>query len=180
MLTNIMLGVQEMTGEKLATFEILEIKPEHDRDICEIIKKVGEEYGAVGDGFGPSDAEVAEMSKHYCDRSASLYLVAIIEGSIVGGCGIAGFNGSRETCELRKLFLLKESRGLGIGKELVAKCLDYARQKGYKECYLDTLSSMKSAIALYDKFCFVHLDRPLEGTIHNGCDVWMLKKLQAA
>lgn len=60
-----------MTGAKLATFEILEIKPEHDRDICEIIKKVGEEYGAVGDGFGPSDAEVAEMSKHYCDQRAS-------------------------------------------------------------------------------------------------------------
>src|SRR5690625_2742179 len=92
----------------------------------------------------------------------------------------AGFNGSREICELRKLFLLKESRGLGVGKALVVKCLEYARQKGYKECYLDTLSSMKSAIALYEKFGFVHLDRPLEGTIHNGCDVWMLKKLQAA
>lgn len=162
------------------TFAILEIKADHDRDICEIIKKVGEEYGAVGEGFGPSDAEVAEMSKHYSDQSASLYLVAIIEGNIVGGCGVAGFNGSRETCELRKLFLLNESRGLGIGKALVARCLDYARQKGYKECYLDTLSSMKSAIALYEKTGFVHLDRPLEGTIHNRCDVWMLKKLQPA
>lgn len=166
-----------MPGAKLATFEILEIKPEHDRDICKIIKKVGEEYGAVGDGFGPSDAEVAEMSQHYCDRSASLYLVAVIEGNIVGGCGVAGFNGSKEICELRKLFLLKESRGLGIGKALVAKCLDYAMQKGYKECYLDTLSSMKSAIAIYEKFGFVHLDCPLEGTIHNRCDVWMWKKL---
>src|SRR5690625_7941226 len=75
------------------------------------------------------------MSKHYCDQRASLYLVAIIEDSIVGGCGIAGFNGSREICELRKLFLLKESRGLGVGKALVVKCLEYARQKGYKECY---------------------------------------------
>lgn len=156
------------------------IKPEYDRDICEIIKEVGKEYGAVGDGFGPSDAEVAEMSKHYCDPSASLYMVAIIEGSIVGGCGIAGFNGSRDICELRKLFLLRESRGLGVGKALVSECLEYARQKGYKTCYLDTLSSMKSAIALYEKFGFVHLERPLEGTIHNGCDVWMLKKLQAA
>lgn len=70
------------------------------------------------------------MSKHYRDPSASLYLVAISEGSIGGGCGIAGFNGSRDTCELRKLFLLRESRGLGAGKALVSECLEYARQKG--------------------------------------------------
>lgn len=158
-------------------FEILEIRSEHDPHICEIIKKVGAEFGAIGEGFGPSDAEVTEMSRHYGDQSASLYLVATVDGRVVGGCGIASFAGSRETCELRKLFLLPESRGLGIGKALVDRCLNYARQKGYRRCYLDTLSSMRTAIALYEKAGFVHLERPLDGTIHNGCDVWMLKNL---
>lgn len=157
--------------------EIVAIKPEHDRDIGEIIRQVGQEYGAVGEGFGPSDAEVAHMSEYYGDESASLYLVASVEERIVGGCGIAAFEGSRTTCELRKLFLLPDSRGLGIGKALVNRCLDYAREKGYQDCYLDTLSNMQAAIALYEKLGFVHLDQPLEGTIHNGCDVWMLRKL---
>jgi putative acetyltransferase len=159
------------------SYQIQQIKPIHDTTICQIIKKVGEEYGAVGEGFGPSDPEVNAMSQHYNDESSSRYFVAFIKGSIVGGSGIAAFNGSREVSELRKLFLLPESRGLGVGKKLTVECLEYAKRKGYKKCYLDTLRSMKSAIALYEKLGFKHLDKPLEGTIHNSCDVWMLKEL---
>jgi putative acetyltransferase len=156
---------------------IQEIKSQHDIKVCAIIKRVGREYGAIGEGFGPSDAEVNAMSKHYKNETASRYLVASIEGCLVGGSGIASFNNSDEICELRKLFLLPESRGLGIGKKLTEDCLEYAKSKGYKHCYLDTLSSMKSAVALYKKLGFQFMDKPLPGTIHNSCDVWMLKEL---
>ncbi|MCJ8348539.1 GNAT family N-acetyltransferase [Moritella sp.] len=138
---------------------------------------MGEEYGAIGDGFGPSDAEVNAMSQHYADENASRYFIATIKGNIVGGCGIAAFNGSNDICELRKLFLLPESRGLGLGKKLTEDCLKYAQNKGYTKCYLDTLKSMQSAISLYENLGFKHLDKSLAGTIHNGCDVWMLKAL---
>ena len=75
-------------------YKIQEIKPLDDTAIGNIIKKVGEEYGAIGDGFGPSDAEVNAMSQHYADENASRYFIATIKGNIVGGCGIAAFNGS--------------------------------------------------------------------------------------
>lgn len=158
-------------------YDIEKIQPEHDEAVCRIIKKVGKEYGAIGDGFGPSDEEVLSMSKYYNEEGRSIYLVAAIEGTVVGGCGIAPFNNSFEVCELRKLFLLPESRGLGIGKDLTRKCVSFARSKGYRQCYLDTLSSMKSAITLYENLGFRHLDEPLDGTVHSGCNVWMLKKL---
>ena len=157
-------------------YRIEVIRPEFDDDICNIIKTVGAEHGAVGEGFGPSDHEVFCMSQHYNDRSKSIYLVALIDGKVIGGCGVASFDNG-EICELRKLFLLSESREMGVGKELTKRCLEYAKSKGYKQCYLDTLSNMESAIALYEKLGFVHLGKPLEGTIHNGCDVWMLKDL---
>jgi len=76
------------------SYEIQEIQPEHDIKVCEIIKKVGEEYGAIGEGFGPSDSEVVAMSQHYKDERSSLYLVATIEGNIVGGSGVAAFKES--------------------------------------------------------------------------------------
>ena len=158
-------------------YTIQEIKPQHDVKVFEIIEMVGREYGAIGEGFGPSDLEVEAMSQHYKNENSSRYLVASIDKHLVGGGGISSFNNSYEICELRKLFLLPESRGLGIGKRLIEECLAYAKSKGYKKCYLDTLTSMKSAIALYEKFGFQHLDSALEGTIHNGCDVWMLKDL---
>lgn len=158
-------------------FKISDITAAQDQQVCSIIKRVGEEHGAVGEGFGPSDLEVTAMSLYYKDEDNSKYLIATIDQQVVGGSGIASFNDSVDICELRKLFLLPESRGLGIGKALAEQCLAYAKSKGYKRCYLDTLSNMKPAIALYEKLGFKHLTSPLNGTIHAGCDIWMLKEL---
>lgn len=153
------------------------IRPEQDAEIRAIIKAVGAEFGAVGEGFGPSDPEVDAMSAHYIADTKSLYLVATLNGKIVGGCGLAPFNNSEQVCELKKLFLLPESRGLGLGKALSEQCLSFATEQGFSSCYLDTLSSMTSAIKLYEKLGFEHLDKALDGTEHGKCDVWMLKPL---
>ncbi len=158
-------------------YRIEEIKPLYDEDVCRIIQQVGAEYGAVGDGYGPSDAEVLAMSKYYSTEDKSCYLVALSNEIVIGGCGIAAFNGSNDICELRKLFLMPANRGFGIGRELTERCLDFARTQTYKTCYLDTLSNMRSAISLYEGMGFKHLAKPLNGTIHSGCDVWMLKEL---
>jgi len=156
---------------------IEQITAQHDEKICSIIELVGREYGAIGDGFGPSDSEVKAMSKHYNDEQGSRYFIAVVDGIVVGGSGIAAFDSNGKVCELRKLFLTPQSRGLGLGKLLVDECLAYAKQKGYQQCYLDTLANMHAAVALYQKMGFEHLQAPLAGTIHNGCDVWMLKTL---
>jgi putative acetyltransferase len=158
-------------------YKVQRIEVQHDMGICKVIKQVGEEYGAIGQGYGPSDPEVEMMSQFYIDDYASRYFVVSVDEIIVGGGGIASFNGRNDVCELRKLFLLPEWRGLGLGKQVTEYCLQYAKSKGYKKCYLDTLSRMKGAISLYEKFGFKHLTQPLQGTIHSSCDVWMLKEL---
>lgn len=156
------------------------IEPIHKKDndaLCHIIQSVGAEYGAVGDGFGPSDPEVQAMSEHYTEDMQSHYLVARVEGELVGGCGVGPFMGSSEVCELKKLYLLPSGRGRDLGRKLSEQCLEYAREKGFKQCYLDTLSNMQAAIRLYEKLGFEHLDTPLEGAEHSGCDTWMIKPL---
>ena len=157
--------------------EIRPITNQDDRDIAQIIRSVGAEFGAIGEGYGPSDPEVEAMSQNYCAENRSIYLVATIDGKLVGGCGIASFSGSKEICELKKLFLLTESRGYGIGQKLVQECLDFASKSDYTSCYLDTLSGMEAAIKMYEKFGFQHLTAPLPETEHNSCDVWMIKGL---
>jgi putative acetyltransferase len=158
-------------------YTIQEINQSQDQDIKNIIQQVGAEFGAVGEGFGPSDPEVNAMSQYYRRDLGSRYLVALVDDVIVGGCGIAPFNDLRDICELRKLFLLPQSRGLGIGKRLAQECLSFATSIGYQQCYLDTLTTMTSAIHLYENLGFTHLNQPLQGTIHNRCDVWMIKIL---
>lgn len=156
---------------------IEKIKETDNETICSIIKAVGAEHGAIGDGFGPSDPEVLCMSRYYKEDNNSIYFVVSVDDIVVGGGGIAAFNASSSICELRKLFLLPASRGLGLGQKLADYCLTFAKQKGYQQCYLDTLSSMKPAILLYEKLGFKHLNKPLNGTIHGGCDIWMMKDL---
>ncbi|HHX35549.1 MAG TPA: GNAT family N-acetyltransferase [Gammaproteobacteria bacterium] len=158
-------------------YQIIPIQAQHDAAICQIIQQVGAQYGAVGEGFGPADAEVSCMSQHYLADNRSQYLVALLDGQVVGGAGIAPFVHYSEICELKKLFLLPISQGLGIGKALTQACLAFARQQGYQQCYLDTLSRMQAAIGLYEQLGFSHLKQPLAGTVHGGCDVWMLKTL---
>ncbi|GDY27688.1 N-acetyltransferase [Agarivorans sp. Toyoura001] len=157
--------------------EIVEVSAQYDQDLQRIIKQVGQEYGAVGEGFGPSDAEVNNMSQYYTQQNHSRYMVALLGNKVVGGCGIAPFADSKDTSELKKLFLLEEARGQGLGKKLSLACLAFALEQGFSRCYLDTLSNMSAAIKLYEGLGFEHLSAPLQGTAHNGCDVWMLKQL---
>ena len=85
-------------------YQIVPIQAQHDADICRIIQQVGAQYGATGAGFGPSDAEVTCMSQHYVAEQRSQYLVALLDGHVVGGAGIAPFLHYREIAELKKLF----------------------------------------------------------------------------
>jgi putative acetyltransferase len=107
-----------------------------------------------------------------------VYFVVLVDEKVVGGCGIKALKGNNpEICELQKLYILAETRGLGIGKILVEKCLEFATQSGYKRCYLETFPSMLAAINLYVKFGFARLKAPMGETGHCGCDVWMAKDL---
>lgn len=142
-----------------------------------IIRQVGAEYGAIGEGFGPSDPEVEALHRHYLAARGGRYLVAEAGGRVLGGAGIAALDGEPGTCELKKLFLLPEARGRGLGLRLARACLAFAREAGYQACYLDSLSSMTAAIALYRRLGFAPLNAPLAASIHGGCDVWMLKQL---
>lgn len=56
--------------------------------------------------------------------------------------------------EIKRLFVVREGRGLGVGKALVAAVLAEAERIGYRELKLDTLPHMGQAIALYRRLGF--------------------------
>lgn len=57
-------------------------------------------------------------------------------------------------CELKRLYLTPESRGLGVSKLLLEVAIQQARQLGYEEMLLDTLSGMTAARTLYKRYGF--------------------------
>ena len=148
-----------------------------DTAIAAIIRAVMPEFGADGEGFAIHDAEVDAMSTAYA-RPHSAYFVVEVEDKIVGGGGVAPLeHGESDVCELRKMYFLPEARGLGAGHAMIARCLDAARAFGFKRCYLETLTGMDAAQALYRKHGFTPLCAPMGGTGHHGCDRWFIREL---
>ena len=153
------------------------IEPRDDDAMADIIRVVMSTYGATGEGYSSEDAEVTQMSEAYADPRHA-YFVLELEGTVIGGAGVAPLTGGEhDTCELRKMYLLEAGRGLGLGQKLLDLCLETARELGYRQCYLETLGRMREARRLYAKNGFAPLDNAVGNTGHSGCDSWMIKSL---
>lgn len=168
------------------SFTIRPIEPRDDAVVAAIIRKVMPEFGAGGEGFAIHDAEVDAMCAAYA-KPRSAYFVLEVDAKtpsmakssvVIGGGGVAQLeHGDVDTCELRKMYFLPEARGLGAGHAMIARCLGTARELGFKRCYLETLTGMDAAQALYRKHGFTPLCAPLGNTGHHGCDRWFIRAL---
>lgn len=153
------------------------IAPADDADVARIIRTVMPEFGAIGCGFAVEDAEVDAMAAAYA-APRSCYFVVEREGRVEGGGGIAPLAGETDDiCELRKMYFLPSLRGRGAADALLSLCLDRARASSYRACYLETLTGMDRAQALYARHGFVRIDAPRGNTGHHGCDRWFWREL---
>ena len=156
---------------------IRQIKPSDNAALAAIIKGTLAEFGANRPGtvyFDESTETLFEVFR----MNRSIYYVAEVNGTIVGGGGIYPTDGlDPDTCELVKMYLLPQARGLGLGKTLIEKCLAFAKETGYKKVYLETMPELKQALSVYAKFGFAYLKAPMGNSGHTGCELWMLRQL---
>ncbi len=158
-------------------FQIRPITAGDNPAMAAIIRRVMPEFGADGPGFAIHDAEVDGMHEAYTGpRSA--YFVVERDGIVLGGGGVAALeNGEPDVCELRKMYFLPAARGIGAGSAMMQRCLEAARAFGFRRCYLETLTGMDAAQALYLRSGFVPRSAPMGGTGHFSCDRFYLLDL---
>ena len=156
---------------------IREVRKNDNEQLAKIIKDVFEEYDAPKCGTVYSDPTTAQLFEVFQVPSSVLW-VAEYEGAVVGCCGIYPTDGLAEGCaELVKYYLSDKARGKGIGKELLKKTIQSAKDKGYNQLYLECLPNFTTAIAIYLKQGFVQANERMGNSGHSSCNVWMIKDL---
>lgn len=156
---------------------IRRLQPEDDRFIAQIIRKTLEEFGAAKPGTVYTDPTTDHLSTLF-NRNDAAYFVAEESGTILGGCGIyptaglpAGYT------ELVKLYLSKEARGRGLGRQLIEHCIQEARRMGFQELYLESMPELNQAVTLYEKLGFSRRPEPLGASGHFTCSIWMTRSI---
>jgi ribosomal protein S18 acetylase RimI-like enzyme len=61
-------------------------------------------------------------------------------------------------CEMKRLYVRQQGRGLGLGRALALAAIARARELGYERMRLDTLPTMGAAQELYSALGFVDID----------------------
>jgi putative acetyltransferase len=156
---------------------IREIQPKDNLSIEVIMTDCFNEFSLPTVGSSLEDADVKQMFEGFQEERA-IYYVLEDHGKVLGGGGVKQLKGAaKDTCELQKMYFHPDARGKGYGKKMFDKCIEAAKEFGYKFCYLESASQLKSAIQLYEKNGFKHLNQPLGNTGHTICGVYMLKEL---
>jgi len=156
---------------------IRDLRKEDNPALAKVVKDTLAEFGANHPNtvyYDPTTDALFEVFQ----TSRSKYFLAEINNKIVGGGGIYPTDGlPPDTCELVKMYLLPEARGLGLGRTLIEKCIEAAAENGFKKIYLETMPELKQALSVYEKFGFEFLKGPMGNSGHTGCSLWMLKSL---
>ena len=154
------------------------IEPSDDARIAEIIRANLEKAHLNIPGTAYYDPELDHLSEYYhSDLPGRTYFIALGEqGEVIGGVGIAEFEGIENCAELQKLYLDDSVKGKGRGKELMQLALHWAALAGYKSIYLETHTNLAAAVNLYEKMGFRQIPKPCS-TTHNTMNRFYLKKL---
>ncbi len=156
---------------------IREIKKSDNAQIEQIIKACFHEFDIPLTGTAYEDIETTQMFESY-QKENEVYSVVADDDEVYGGAGVKHLKDfDDDLCELQKMYYSPKIRGKGFGKFMFEKCLNSAKELGYKKCYLESASQLKTAIHIYESYGFKYLDGPLGNTGHYSCGVWMIKDL---
>ncbi|UZR96078.1 GNAT family N-acetyltransferase [Chondrinema litorale] len=146
-------------------FEIIEADNNiHYQSAIKLFKEYASELG-FDLSFQNFDKELHNLNTMYGRPNGCLLLVKNNQNIIIGCAGIRRFENN--ICELKRMFIKKEGRGLGIGKALLEKAIEVAKELNYAFIRLDTIASMQTAIKLYTQAGFTEIGsyryNPIEG-----------------
>jgi putative acetyltransferase len=112
-----------------------------------------QQYLGIDLCFQDFDNELKNLDKIYGQPQGCILFMKTAENNVMGCVALKPI--AEKTCEMKRLYVRSTYRGMGIGRSLVQKLIQFAYQAGYDTMKLDTLTSLQEAIGLYQSFGFV-------------------------
>lgn len=116
--------------------------------VLDVLLEHGFEYDRL------KDADLKDIEGYYFEKGGTFFVGLAEDGRVVGTAAVRNINGQR--CEIRRIYLKKDFRGKGHGKELFLAALAFAEKK-FLSVVLKTDATLTKAIDMYLKQGFTFL-----------------------
>lgn len=152
--------------------------PESESDWADIRLLLQEYAGGLGVDlcFQNFERELAQLPGAYGSPLGTMRL-ARVDGAPAGCCALRALGSVdyANACEMKRLYVRPQFRGLGLGRRLAEEIMEAARLAGYASVLLDTLDVMETARAMYQDLGFVEIPpyyyNPIPGSHYLKADL---------
>lgn len=139
--------------------------PQDMQDVAMLFKEYSTAIGVDLYGLQGFQKELDSLPGKYALPHGELFLSRDAQGAPLGCVAVKPLPETEGACELKRLFVQPSARGLGLGRKLLAAAIDWARAAGYKTMYLDSLPTLKSALAVYEDAGFSQVEKYWESPV---------------
>ena len=139
---------------------------------AEVIRSVLAEYGLGWEPEG-ADRDVLQVEACYQAVGGEFWVIEQ-HGKLVGTGAYYPIARGQSAVEIRKMYLLPEARGHGLGRFLLEALETTIATRKFKEIWIETASVLAEAVKLYESSGY----QPATGVETERCDRVYLKVLK--
>jgi len=157
--------------EKYQDFIVRDWRESDRHTAAEVIRQVLEEYGLP---WQPelADRDVIEVESAYLELGGEFWVVEQNE-VVVGTAAYQPIARGQNAVEIRKMYLLPQVRGQGLGVYLLEQLELAIAFNDYQEIWIETATILKEAVKLYERNGY----EPSSGVETARCDLVYRKRL---
>ncbi len=145
---------------------------ESDRHLAaEIIGSVLAEYGLRWEPLG-ADEDVLKIEEFYQNQGGEFWVVER-QSKLVATAAYYPIKRGNNAVEIRKMYLLPEVRGQGLGTFLLKELEKRIAEGGFNQIWIETATVLKEAVILYEKNGY----QPAFGVETKRCDLVYVKAI---
>lgn len=134
--------------DQFRDFVIRTWQPQDRQVAAAVIRSVLAEYGIGWEPDG-ADRDVYEVETAYVQVGGAFWVVEQ-QGQVVGTAAFYPVSRGVGTVEIRKMYLLPQVRGQGLGRWLLQRLEQEIAAQGFREVWIETASVLKEAVKLYE------------------------------